>query len=123
MINGNHAVGVSLHLSLCCLFETKKRVSFSERTNSFLKINKTLFKDLEDLKQKNILYNPNRDILYKKEILLRIQKDSKNLILFLEKEKDQIPKGFKNIIVNTEILLGIVRKIDALLTTIITTGK
>ena len=77
MINGNHSIGVSLHLSILNLFEIKKQLIFSENTNSFLKINKTLFKDLETLKQKNVLYNPNRDILYKKENLLMIQQDSK----------------------------------------------
>ena len=123
MINGNHSIGVSLHLSILNLFEIKKQLIFSENTNSFLKINKTLFKDLETLKQKNVLYNPNRDILYKKENLLVIQQDCKNFIVFLEKEKEIIAKGFKNVISNTEILLGIIRKIDALLTLLITMQK
>ena len=123
MINGNHSIGVSLHLSILNLFEIKKQLIFSENTNSFLKINKTLFKDLETLKQKNVLYNPNRDILYKKENLLVIQQDCKNFIVFLEKEKEIIAKGFKNVISNTEILLGIIRKIEALLALLITMKK
>jgi hypothetical protein len=123
MINGNHAHGISLHMAIICFLDAQKHLDFTERIDSFRKTHSSFLEAMLRFKQGGKLLNPDREFIETKKSIEELIGTCDEFLLLLEKEAIAVEPFFKNVVVNIQALIGIIKKMKAVLIEILKNAK